>query len=121
MHEVETAFSDFFQSAICDSVEFVIFADRGKERRVLALHLDAQKINDVRIPFHRFCEVGEADDALRSVFRKEGARAEKSDLDTEFFQDAGCGARDPGVKDISDDEDFLSSWVGKFFLDRKRV
>lgn len=69
VHEVKAAFCDFFEACVSDTVELVVFADGGEEGGVLAFHLDAEEVDDVGAPFHRFRVVGEAVDAFGAVFR----------------------------------------------------
>ena len=47
VHEVEAALADLLKARIGDTVEAVVFADRGEKRGVLPLHLDAEEIDDV--------------------------------------------------------------------------
>jgi hypothetical protein len=49
VHEVEAAVADFGEAGLGDAVEFVVFAQAGEVLDVLAFHLDAQQIDDIRL------------------------------------------------------------------------
>ena len=81
MHEVEAALADLVEAGVGDPVETVVFAEAGEILHVLALHLDAEQVDDIRPPGHGFLIVGEAADVLGAGARDQRAGSEIGHLD----------------------------------------